>query len=172
MSAAFTDEQMRLAALPCAHLQARPAFSQMNPYHLLTLTLVFAVFTASAEHPITPWNATAHIPLQDFIIQSHRGAGELSTDNTREAFDLGWQLGTVPEADTELFKDYYVFTSLQAIQNTHNRFYGGLRFIGGHAMINAEVSYSVFPSFRDSGANENRTIPGVLAVTGSLGLDF
>ncbi|MDP3236332.1 MAG: hypothetical protein Q8S33_25385 [Myxococcales bacterium] len=79
---------------------------------------------------------------------------------------------SVAEADTELFKDYYVFTSLQAIQNTHNRFYGGLRFIGGHAVINAEVSYSVFPSFRDSGANENRTIPGVLAVTGSLGLDF
>ena len=105
MSAAFTDEQMRLAALPCAHLQARPAFSQMNPYHLLTLTLVFAVFTASAEHPITPWNATAHIPLQDFIIQSHRGAGELSTDNTREAFDLGWQLGTVPEADVNTTKD-------------------------------------------------------------------
>lgn len=79
---------------------------------------------------------------------------------------------TVGEADTELFKDYYIFTSLQAIQNTHNRFYGGLRFIGGHALINLEASYSVFPSFRDSGANETRTIPGVLTATGSIGLDF
>jgi hypothetical protein len=78
---------------------------------------------------------------------------------------------TLAEADTELFRDYFVFTSLQAIQNTHNRFYGGLRFIGGHALINLELSYSLFPSFRDANM-ETRTIPGVLAFTGSLGLDF
>jgi hypothetical protein len=79
---------------------------------------------------------------------------------------------TVAEADTEPIKDYDVFTSLQASENTHNRFYGGLRFIGGHAIFNAEASYSVFPSFRDGVANENRFIPGVLTVTLSLGLDF
>lgn len=77
---------------------------------------------------------------------------------------------SLAEGDTELFKDYYVFSSVQAIQNIHNRFYGGLRFIGGHALVNAEVSYSVLPDFRDN--NETRTIPGVLAATASLGLDF
>lgn len=77
---------------------------------------------------------------------------------------------TTADADTELFKDYFVFTSLQAINNTHNRFYGGLRFIGGHAVVNAEISYSVFPSFRDNA--ESFTIPGVLMGTGSIGLDF
>lgn len=74
------------------------------------------------------------------------------------------------EADTDLFKDYYIFNSLLAINNTHNRFYGGLRFIGGHALVNVEVSYSVFPTFRDN--NENRSIPGVFAGTASIGLDF
>lgn len=39
------------------------------------------------------------------IIQSHRGAGELSTDNTLEAFTLGWSLGTIPEADVRTTRD-------------------------------------------------------------------
>lgn len=39
------------------------------------------------------------------IIQSHRGAGELSTDNTLEAFELGWALGTIPEADVRTTRD-------------------------------------------------------------------
>ncbi len=78
---------------------------------------------------------------------------------------------TLSEADTELFKDYYVYTSLPAIQNTHNRFYGGVRFIGGHALVNAEVSYSLFPTFKDTNG-ETRSISGVLAATASIGLDF
>ena len=77
----------------------------MKPHQYLPLALLFVAVAASAENPVSPWNATAHIPLKDFIVQSHRGAGELSTDNTREAFDLGWQLGTVPEADVNTTKD-------------------------------------------------------------------
>lgn len=77
---------------------------------------------------------------------------------------------TLAEGDVELFKDYYIFTSLQAVQNIHNRFYGGLRFIGGHAFVNAELSYSVMPDFKDN--NETRSIAGVLAGTASIGLDF
>ncbi len=34
-----------------------------------------------------------------FIIQSHGGAGDLAPDNTLEAFEVGWRLGTWPEAD-------------------------------------------------------------------------
>ena len=40
-----------------------------------------------------------------FILQSHRGAGDLSTDNTIEAFELGWSLGTIPEADVRTTSD-------------------------------------------------------------------
>lgn len=37
--------------------------------------------------------------MQNFLIQSHRGAGLLAPENTIEAFELAWKLGTVPEAD-------------------------------------------------------------------------
>jgi glycerophosphoryl diester phosphodiesterase len=51
------------------------------------------------------WNVRDHVPLSRFIIQSHRGAGELAPENTLEAFELGWQLGTYPEADVRTTKD-------------------------------------------------------------------
>ncbi|HVV01352.1 MAG TPA: glycerophosphodiester phosphodiesterase family protein [Verrucomicrobiae bacterium] len=51
------------------------------------------------------WNVRDHIPLKDFIIQSHRGAGELAEENTLDAFELGWRLGTYPESDLRTTKD-------------------------------------------------------------------
>ena len=30
-------------------------------------------------------------------MQSHRGAGALSPENSLEAFDIAWKLGTIPE---------------------------------------------------------------------------
>ncbi len=42
---------------------------------------------------------------QDVVIQSHRGAGVLAADNTLAAFELGWKLGTYPEADVRTTKD-------------------------------------------------------------------
>jgi glycerophosphoryl diester phosphodiesterase len=51
------------------------------------------------------WNARDHIPLENFVIQSHRGAGELAEENTIEAFELGWKLGTYPESDVRTTKD-------------------------------------------------------------------
>lgn len=81
---------------------------------------------------------------------------------------------TLVEADSaaEQFRDFYVFTSLQAAANTHNRFYGGIRFIGGVVMLGAEVSYSVIGQFRDTNTNEDRLIPAVLAINSTIGLDF
>ena len=52
-----------------------------------------------------PWNVRDHVPLARFVIQSHRGAGELAPENTIEAFELGWSLGTYPEADVRTTKD-------------------------------------------------------------------
>jgi glycerophosphoryl diester phosphodiesterase len=61
---------------------------------------------ALAESPKkSPWTARDHIPLDQFIIQSHRGAGELSEENTPEAFELGWKLNTIPESDVRTTKD-------------------------------------------------------------------
>lgn len=51
------------------------------------------------------WTVRGNLPHQDFIIQSHRGAGELAPENTLEAFELGWKLGTWPEADLRTTKD-------------------------------------------------------------------
>ena len=53
----------------------------------------------------SPWNVRDHIPLEKFVIQSHRGAGYLAEENTTEAFELGWKLGTYPEADVRATKD-------------------------------------------------------------------
>lgn len=73
---------------------------------------------------------------------------------------------------TEQFRDYYVFDSVQAAANTHNRFYGGFRFIGGVAIIGAEVSYSVIGRFRDANTGMDIDVPAVLAINATLGLDF
>jgi glycerophosphoryl diester phosphodiesterase len=51
------------------------------------------------------WNVRDYIPAEKFIIQSHRGAGELAEENTLEAFELGWKLGTYPESDVRTTKD-------------------------------------------------------------------
>lgn len=51
------------------------------------------------------YNVRDHVPLERFIVQAHRGAGELAEENTLEAFELGWQLGCIPESDLRTTKD-------------------------------------------------------------------
>lgn len=58
--------------------------------------------TASAT---ADWTVRDNLPIEQFVIQSHRGAGELAPENTLEAFELGWKLGTWPEADLRTTKD-------------------------------------------------------------------
>lgn len=80
---------------------------------------------------------------------------------------------TLAEADgPEQFKDLYIFAPVLAISNTHNRFYGGLRFVGAVVQLVVEVSYSAIGRFRDAKTNEDRDVPGVLGLNASLGLDF
>jgi len=52
-----------------------------------------------------PWTVRGHVPLDEFVIQCHRGAGELEAENTVEAFELAWGLGTIPEADIRASRD-------------------------------------------------------------------
>ena len=65
-----------------------------------------------AEEPKSPpavnaaaWTVRGHQPPEQFVIQSHRGAGFLAPDNTLAAFELGWQMGTWPESDLRTTKD-------------------------------------------------------------------
>jgi len=51
------------------------------------------------------WNVRSHVPLEKLIVQAHRGAGELAPEGSREAFELAWSLGCVPEADLRRTKD-------------------------------------------------------------------
>ncbi|MEW5738385.1 MAG: hypothetical protein AB1938_05635 [Myxococcota bacterium] len=81
---------------------------------------------------------------------------------------------TLEESDTpgEQYRDFYIFESVLAAQNTHNRFYGGFRFIGGVAIVGAEISYSVLGRFRDAKTGMDIDVPAVLAGNFTVGLDF
>ncbi len=76
------------------------------------------------------------------------------------------------ESPTTQFKDVTIFEPLFAAANTHNRFYGGLRFIGGVLQLGAELSYSIIGKFNDVSSSSERTVPGVLAINSTIGLDF
>jgi glycerophosphoryl diester phosphodiesterase len=51
------------------------------------------------------WTVRDHVPMKQFVIQAHRGAGVLAPENTLAAFELGWKLNCVPEADVRTTKD-------------------------------------------------------------------
>lgn len=60
---------------------------------------------AGAQDPGPDWNLRDHIPPAEVVVQSHRGAGDLMPENSSEAFELAWSLGTIPEADLRTTKD-------------------------------------------------------------------
>lgn len=61
--------------------------------------------TRSARQTSGEWTVRGYLPRQQFVVQSHRGAGFLAPENTLEAFELGWKLGAWPEADVRTTKD-------------------------------------------------------------------
>ena len=69
----------------------------MTPFTVLLLTIM----SAAADG----WTVRDHVPLERFVIQAHRGAGVLAPENTIAAFELGWKLNCVPEADVRTTKD-------------------------------------------------------------------
>jgi glycerophosphoryl diester phosphodiesterase len=75
-----------------------------TPVATLSFFLV-ALAGACAEEQKSAWNLRDHIPLEDVTVQSHRGAGVLSPENSIEAFEIAWKLGTIPEADLRTSKD-------------------------------------------------------------------
>lgn len=63
--------------------------------------LILPLLTGCSRPQAGPIRTEADIP----VIQSHRGAGDLARENTLPTFELGWRLGTIPEADVRLSKD-------------------------------------------------------------------
>lgn len=71
--------------------------------HIQWVVGLVACLAAGAAN--SAWNVRDHIPLAEFTVQSHRGAGVLSPENSIEAFGIAWRLGTVPEADLRTTSD-------------------------------------------------------------------
>ena len=69
---------------------------------MTTLTLCLLTIVAAAPHD---WNVRGNVPPEKFIVQAHRGAGVLAPENTIAAFELGWKLNCVPEADVRTTRD-------------------------------------------------------------------
>src|SRR5690606_3620403 len=72
---------------------------------IMTLWTVMLIAATAAAAERSSWNLRDHIPLEAVTVQSHRGAGVLSPENSIEAFDIAWKLGTIPEADLRTSKD-------------------------------------------------------------------
>ena len=54
---------------------------------------------------VLDWNPTDHIPLNRFLIQTHRGYGNFGPEGSAESFFRAWNEGFIPEADIRLTKD-------------------------------------------------------------------
>jgi len=72
---------------------------------MLACILLLLALASGAPELRSTWNLRDHIPLEQVIVQSHRGAGVLSPENSVAAFEIAWKLGTVPEADLRTSKD-------------------------------------------------------------------
>lgn len=78
-----------------------------RPTLLISAILIESILSTSyAEDGIhAKWNLRDHIPLSEVVVQSHRGAGTLSPENSLEAFEIAWKLRTIPEADLRTTND-------------------------------------------------------------------
>jgi glycerophosphoryl diester phosphodiesterase len=71
-----------------------------------SLVVGMLVCMAATTQPArSDWTVRGHVPPEQFIVQAHRGAGELAEENTPQAFELGWKLGCIPESDLRTTKD-------------------------------------------------------------------
>ena len=57
-----------------------------------------------AESP-DDWNIVDNIPLDEVLVQGHRGMGNEAPEGTLDTFRLAWSRGIVPEADIRQTKD-------------------------------------------------------------------
>lgn len=57
-----------------------------------------------AESP-EDWNVRDNIPMDEILVQGHRGMGNEAPEGTLETFRMAWEKGLVPEADIRMTKD-------------------------------------------------------------------
>jgi hypothetical protein len=92
-------------------------------------------------------------------------------------FNPGRTQAQAEQTPTSQLQDSGVYDELSMSANSHNRFYLGLRFIGGIVQIAAEVSYANLgiikvPSAGDPNVLVDYSLPRVLSYNTTLGLDF
>src|SRR4051812_23462640 len=75
--------------------------SNMTATPTLMTLLLTTLIAASPAH----WTVRDHLLMEKFVVQAHRGAGVLAPENTIAAFELGWKLHCVPEADVRTTSD-------------------------------------------------------------------
>jgi hypothetical protein len=73
---------------------------------------------------------------------------------------------------TAQLQDTGVYDDVSPGSNLHHRFYAGFRFALGILQLGAEASYSRLGRIRDAGIGGDRTLPSLLAINTTLGLDF
>lgn len=74
-------------------------------FGLIAAVVVALPFLSGCSSGQEGRRTSSHPSLRSFPIQSHRGAGRLAPENTMQAFELAWRLGTVPEADVRTTRD-------------------------------------------------------------------
>ncbi len=84
--------------------------SSAFPAALLWLAAALTLPAQDAAAGGAPWNVRDHLAWDRIVVQSHRGAGVLAEEGTLEAFELGWKLGTWPEADLRATSDGVIVT--------------------------------------------------------------
>ena len=78
--------------------------------HAIPFFLIAPLFAAAQDAGHSDWTIRGHVASDNVVVQSHRGAGHLAAENTLEAFELGWSLGTWPEADLRTTRDGVIVT--------------------------------------------------------------
>lgn len=54
------------------------------------------------------YNLRHTFPLDQVIVQGHRGVGDLAPEGTMESFTMAWTMGLVPEADIRMTQDGHI----------------------------------------------------------------
>ena len=105
------------------------------------------------------------------------GAGSNTVDfNPGRSYDesvCGPNLGAC-DSSAQLTREAGVYDEVPLGGNSHNRFYGGLRFIAGALQLGAEYSVAQLPRIRVTTASGTETLPmpAVGAFNFTVGLDF
>lgn len=91
-------------------------------------------------------------------------------------FDPGRTYESSITSPAAQFQNTGVYDEVTMGANSHNRFYGGLRFVGGALQLSAEYSVSQLPPISVPTGNGDETttvdLPNVTAINFALGLDF